>query len=76
MSTSRKVNAKPVLIMREGSGNKNKDAQINNIRAARTISEIMKSSLGPKGMDKMLVTNFGDILITNDGRTMLQEMDI
>ena len=76
MSTSKKINAKPVLIVKEGSGNKGKDAQINSIRAARTISEVMKSSLGPKGMDKMLVTNFGDILITNDGRTMLQEMDI
>lgn len=76
MSTTKKVNAKPVLIVREGSGDKGKDAQINSIRAARTISEVMKSSLGPKGMDKMLVTNFGDILITNDGRTMLQEMDI
>ena len=76
MPTTKKINAKPVLIVREGSGDKGKDAQINSIRAARTISEVMKSSLGPKGMDKMLVTNFGDILITNDGRTMLQEMDI
>jgi chaperonin GroEL (HSP60 family) len=62
--------------MKEESSDKGKNAQLNSIRAARAISEVMKSSLGPKGMDKMLVTNFGDILITNDGRTMLQEMDI
>lgn len=76
MSTSKRIKAKPVLIMKEESSDKGKNAQLNSIRAARAISEVMKSSLGPKGMDKMLVTNFGDILITNDGRTMLQEMDI
>ncbi len=64
------------MVIKEGSGNKGKNAQLNSIRAARTISEVIKSSLGPKGMDKMLVTNFGDVLITNDGRTMLQEMDL
>ena len=76
MSTSKKTQAKPVLIVKEETNDKGKSAQLNSIRAARAISEVMKSSLGPKGMDKMLVTNFGDILITNDGRTMLQEMDL
>jgi len=76
MSTCKKIDAKPVLIMKEGSGDKGKDSQLNSIQVARAISEVMKSSLGPKGMDKMLVTTFGDILITNDGRTILQEMDL
>lgn len=73
---SKKINAKPVLILNKGTGNHGKDAQLNNIRAARVISEVLKSSLGPKGMDKMLINNFGDIIITNDGRKMLQEMDL
>jgi archaeal chaperonin len=46
---------------------KKKDAQKNNIRAARIIADILKSSLGPKGMDKMLVDSLGDVTITNDG---------
>lgn len=73
---SKKTNVKPVLILNKGTGNHGKDAQLNNIRAARVISEVLKSSLGPKGMDKMLINNFGDIIITNDGRKMLQEMDL
>ncbi len=64
-----------MLVLKEGAGDK-ENSLINSIQAARTISEIMKSSLGPKGMDKMLINNFGDIIITNDGRTMLQEMDL
>jgi thermosome len=67
----------PVLIIREGSErSKGKDAQRNNIMAAKTIAEAVKSSLGPKGMDKMLVDSSGDVIITSDGRTILDKMDI
>jgi thermosome len=67
----------PVLILREGSGRSTgRDAQRNNIMAARTIAEAVKSSLGPKGMDKMLVESSGDVTITSDGRTILDKMDI
>jgi len=53
-----------------------KDAQRNNIMAARIVADIVKSTLGPKGMDKMLVDNLGDIIVTNDGVTILEEMHI
>ena len=67
----------PVLIMREGSGrSKGRDVQRNNIMAAKTIAEAVKSSLGPKAMDKMLVDSSGDVIITGDGRTILDKMDI
>ena len=67
----------PVLILREGSGRAGgRDAQRNNIMAARTIAEAIKSALGPKGMDKMLVDSSGDVTITSDGRTILDKMDI
>jgi len=67
----------PVLILREGSGrSRGRDAQRNNIMAARTIAEAVKSALGPKGMDKMLVDSSGDVTITSDGRTILDKMDI
>jgi thermosome len=67
----------PVLILREGAGRSmGRDAQRNNIMAAKTIAEAVKSSLGPKGMDKMLVESSGDVTITSDGRTILDKMDI
>jgi len=67
----------PVLVLREGSGRSGgRDAQRNNIMAARTIAEAVKSALGPKGMDKMLVDSSGDVTITSDGRTILDKMDI
>ena len=67
----------PVLILKEGSGrSRGKEAQQNNIQAAKLVAEIVKSSLGPRGMDKMLVDSLGDVTITNDGRTLLKEMDI
>jgi thermosome len=67
----------PVLILKEGSSrDKGKGAQKNNIMAAKIVAEAVKSALGPKGMDKMLVDSFGDITITSDGRTILDEMDI
>lgn len=67
----------PVLILREGTErNTGRDAQRNNIMAAMVVAEAVKSALGPKGMDKMLVDSFGDVTISNDGATILKEMDI
>jgi thermosome len=67
----------PVLILKEGaSRSRGREAQHANIMAARIVAEAVKSSLGPKGMDKMLVDSFGDVTITSDGRTVLDEMDI
>ena len=67
----------PVIILREGTKrDKGKDAQFNNISAARAISDAVRSSLGPRGMDKMLVDSMGDVVITNDGVTILKEMDV
>jgi archaeal chaperonin len=67
----------PVLILKEGSSEtKGRDAQRNNIYAAKLIAEIVKSSLGPRGMDKMLVDTLGDVTITNDGAAMLKETDV
>ncbi len=67
----------PVIILKEGSSQtKGREAQKNNIMAAKIIAEIVKSSLGPRGMDKMLVDGMGDVTITNDGATILKELDI
>src|SRR6266480_71703 len=67
----------PVLILKEGTKqNKGKEAQRNNISAAKLVAEIVKSSLGPRGMDKMLVDTLGDVTITNDGATILKEIDV
>ncbi|KON26266.1 thermosome subunit, partial [miscellaneous Crenarchaeota group archaeon SMTZ1-55] len=71
------IGGQPVLILREGtSRSRGLDAQRANITAAKVIAETVKSSLGPKGMDKMLVDGLGDITITSDGATVLKEMDI
>ncbi|RLI37837.1 thermosome subunit [Candidatus Bathyarchaeota archaeon] len=67
----------PVLILKEGSTrSRGRDAQHANITAARIIAEAVRSSLGPKGMDKMLVDSLGDVTITSDGRTILDEIDV
>lgn len=67
----------PIIILREGTRrDKGKDAQFNNISAARAIADAVRSSLGPRGMDKMLVDSMGDVVITNDGVTILKEMDV
>jgi archaeal chaperonin len=67
----------PVLILREGTKeSKGKEAQTNNIIAAKLVAETVKTCLGPRGMDKMLVNTIGDTTITNDGATILKEMDI
>lgn len=67
----------PVLILKEGtSRNRGKEAQKNNIMAAKIIAQAVRSSLGPKGMDKMLVDSMGDVTITSDGATVLKEMEV
>lgn len=67
----------PILILKEGTKrDKGKDAQYNNIMAARTIADSVRSALGPRGMDKMLVDSMGDVVITNDGVTILKEIDV
>jgi thermosome len=63
--------------MREGANrSRGREAQHNNIMAAKVVAESVRSALGPKGMDKMLVDSFGDVTITSDGRTILDEMDV
>ncbi len=67
----------PILILREGTErSRGREAQKRNIQVAKLLSEILRTSLGPRGMDKMLVDSFGDVTITNDGAAMLKEMDI
>jgi thermosome len=67
----------PVLVLKEGSNrSRGREAQHGNITAAKVVAESVRSALGPKGMDKMLVDSFGDVTITSDGRTILDEMDI
>ncbi|MEM2210765.1 MAG: thermosome subunit beta [Nitrososphaerales archaeon] len=67
----------PILILKEGSSQmRGREAQRNNITAAKLIAEIVKGSLGPRGMDKMLVDTLGDVTITNDGATILKEIDV
>jgi archaeal chaperonin len=67
----------PIIILKEGTTQeKGKGAQSNNIKAAVAISEAVKSTLGPKGMDKMLVDSMGDVIVTNDGATILKEINI
>jgi thermosome len=67
----------PIIIMKEGTTrNKGRSAQSNNILAAKAVAEAVRSTLGPKGMDKMLVDSMGDVVITNDGATILKEIDV
>ncbi|MDF2954508.1 thermosome subunit beta [Candidatus Alkanophaga liquidiphilum] len=67
----------PILILKEGSERtRGREAQSRNILAAKTIAAAVRTTLGPKGMDKMLVDSMGDVVITNDGATILKEMDI
>ncbi len=67
----------PVVLLKEGSSEtKGSEAQKNNIQAAKIIAEIVRTSLGPRGMDKMLVDSLGDVTITNDGATILKEIDV
>lgn len=67
----------PILLLKEGtSQTKGRDAIRNNVEAAKLVAAILKSVLGPRGMDKMLVDSLGDVTITNDGATILKEMDV
>jgi thermosome len=67
----------PIIVLREGTErNKGKGAQFNNINAAKAVADAVRSTLGPRGMDKMLVDSMGDVVITNDGATILKEIDI
>src|ERR687890_2408477 len=67
----------PVVILKEGTReSRGKEAQKNNLTAAKLVAEVVKSSLGPRGMDKMLVDSLGDVTITNDGATILKEIDV
>jgi thermosome len=67
----------PIIIMKEGTTRtKGRNAQSNNIMAAKAVAEAVRSTLGPKGMDKMLVDSMGDVVITNDGATILKEIDV
>ncbi len=77
MHMSQRMQGQPMIILGEDSQRvKDQDAQEYNISAARAVAEAVRSTLGPKGMDKMLVDSMGDVTITNDGVTILKEMDI
>jgi len=67
----------PVVILKEGTQRSTgRDAQRNNILAAKVVAETVKTTLGPRGMDKMLVSTIGDVVITNDGATIMKELDV
>ncbi|HVL88365.1 MAG TPA: thermosome subunit beta [Candidatus Thermoplasmatota archaeon] len=70
-------NPQPIYILQEGtSRSKGRDALSSNIQAARAIADAVRTTLGPRGMDKMLVDNLGDVVVTNDGATILKELDV
>jgi len=67
----------PIIVLKEGTErSKDKEAQFNNIAAAKAVADTVRSTLGPKGMDKMLVDTIGDVIVTNDGVTILKEIDV
>ena len=71
------LTGQPIIILREGTErNRGRQAQHNNIAAARAVANAVQSTLGPRGRDKLLVDTLGDVLITNDGATILDELDI
>jgi thermosome len=77
MSIQQQQQPIPIVLLKEGTTEtKGNQAQRNNIIAAKTIAEIVRTSFGPRGMDKMLVSSLGDVTITNDGATILKEMDV
>ena len=77
MAQLAQIGGQPVLILPEGAlRTKGRSAQENNIAAAKAVADAVRTTLGPKGMDKMLVDSIGDIVITNDGVTILEEMEI
>ena len=67
----------PIIVLKEGTQrSKDKEAQFSNIDAAKAVADSVRSTLGPKGMDKMMVNSIGDVVITNDGVTILKELDV
>ncbi|MEA3165475.1 MAG: archaeal chaperonin [Thermoplasmata archaeon] len=77
MTNGQTSTGQPIYILKEGTERtRGRTAQSNNIYAARLIAETVKSTLGPRGMDKMLVDSMGDVVITNDGATILKEIDV
>jgi thermosome len=71
------ASGQPVLVLKEGTTrSRGREAQRNNIMAARIVGEVLKTTLGPRGMDKMLIDSLGDITITNDGAAILGEMEV
>ena len=71
------LSGQPIIVLPEGSNRiMGRDAQRTNIMVAKAVAGAIKSTLGPKGMDKMLVDDLGDSTITNDGATILSEMNI
>jgi len=71
------LTGQPIIILKEGaSRSTGRDARSSNITAAKIIGEVVKSTLGPRGMDKMLVDSLGDVTVTNDGATILDEIDV
>ncbi|MDQ1279585.1 MAG: archaeal chaperonin [Thermoproteota archaeon] len=71
------LSSQPILILKEGSSRRRgKEAQLANISAAKIVADVVKATLGPRGMDKMLVDGLGDITITNDGHEILKEIDV
>ena len=74
---SQQLGGQPIIILRQGTTrNRGQEAQNSNIAAAKAVANAVRSTLGPKGMDKMLIDGMGDVVITNDGATILQQMDI
>ena len=65
-----------VVVMRDEAPSKGREAQMHNIRAAKAVAETVRSTLGPAGMDKMLVDGHGNVINTNDGATILRELDV
>jgi len=77
MGTSSRLTGQPILILREGSSRRTgKEVQSANISAARIVADVVKATLGPRGMDKMLVDSMGDVTISNDGHEILKEIDV
>ncbi|TEU07101.1 thermosome subunit, partial [Candidatus Bathyarchaeota archaeon] len=67
----------PVIILKEGtSRSRGREARRNNFMAAQVVAEVLRTTLGPRGMDKMLIDSLGDITITNDGAAILEEIDV
>jgi len=71
------INGQPILILKEGTNRRGgKDAILGNIAAAKVIADVVKATLGPRGMDKMMVDTMGDVTISNDGHEILKEIDV